>query len=232
MAGLQTIIDKADSLEIDRRKVIGVQITRNEVPRTSATPTYQPWRMKLTVPSRLRYSEVRDLLEALDTIDRNTPEVVTFGNNACLSWIFRYQGAMSQTQINNITVQSFNNNQLVLTGLPAVPSGTVLFEPNDLIQIGNEPFPFTSTARVLRGGAGIVTVFTNRPNIITGGSAAVTGDGITVGNSCDFKMFCPNMPVYKLTPGGYLRGTGSTTLNNALIEFSDAFLLYEYVGDA
>ena len=229
MAGLQTIIDKADSLEIDRRKVIGVQITRNEVPRTSATPTYQPWRMKLTVPSRLRYSEVRDLLEALDTIDRNTPEVVTFSNNACLSWIFRYQGAMSGGQISGITVQSFTNNQLVLTNLPTVPSGTVLFEPNDLIQIGNEPFPFTSTARVLRGGASNVTVFTNRPNILT---SSVVGDGITVGNSCDFKMFCPNMPVYKLIPGGYLRGTGSTTLNNALIEFSDAFLLYEYVGDA
>jgi len=231
MAGLQTIIDNADSLEIDRRKVVGIQITRNEIPRTSATPTYQPWRMKLTVPSRFQYSRVRDLLEALDTIDRNTPEVITFGNNACLSWIFRYQGAMSQAQINNITVQSFDNNQLVLTGLPVAPSGTVLFEPNDLIQIGNNPFPFTSTGRVLRGGVSTVTVFTNRPNIITGGSGAVTGDGITVGNSCEFKMFCPNMPVYKLVPGGYIGGS-SGTLNNALIEFSDAFVLYEFVGDA
>lgn len=228
MAGLQTIINTADSLQIDRRKVVGIQVTMNEIPRTSATPTKQPWRMKLTVPSRLRYSEVRDLLEALDTIDRNTPEIVTFSNNACLSWIFRYQGAMSATQINNITVQSFNNNQLVLTGLPAVPSGTVLFAPNDLIQIGSNPFPFTSTSQILRGGSGTVTVTTNRPNII---STSVVGSGITVGNSCQFKMFCPNMPVYKLTPGGYIRGTG-TTLNNALIEFSDSFDLMEWVGDA
>ena len=229
MAGLQTIIDNCDSLEIDRRKVVGIQITRNEVPRTSATPTYQPWRMKLTMPSFYKYNAARSLMESLDTLDRNTPEVVTFSNNPKLSWIFKYQGAMSGGQINGITVQSFTNNQLVLTNLPTVPSGTVLFEPNDLIQIGNEPFPFTSTAQVLRGGASNVTVFTNRPNILT---SSVVGDGITVGNSCDFKMFCPNMPVYKLIPGGYLRGTGSTTLNNALIEFSDAFLLYEYVGDA
>ena len=229
MAGLQTIIDNCDSLEIDRRKVVGIQITRNEVPRTSATPTYQPWRMKLTMPSFYKYNAARSLMESLDTLDRNTPEVVTFSNNPKLSWIFKYQGAMSGGQISGITVQSFTNNQLVLTNLPTVPSGTVLFEPNDLIQIGNEPFPFTSTAQVLRGSAINVTVFTNRPNILT---SNVVNDGITVGNSCDFKMFCPNMPVYKLIPGGYLRGTGSTTLNNALIEFSDAFLLYEYVGDA
>jgi hypothetical protein len=44
-------------------------------------------------------------------------------------------------------------------------------------------------------------------------------------------MFCPNMPTYKLIPGGYV-ASGSTTLNNALIEFSDDFDLYEWVGTA
>jgi len=232
MAGLQTIINSADSLEIDRRKVVGIQITRNEIPRTSATPTYQPWRMKLTVPSRFYYNQARSLLEALDTIDRNTPEIITFSDNAKLSWIFRYQGAMSAGQINNITVQSFgtiSGNDLVLTNLPAVASGTVLFEPNDLIQIGNNPFPFTSTAQVLRGSASTVTVYTNRPNILT---SSVVGSGITVGNACEFKMFCPNMPVYKLKPSAYLTSSGGTILNNAVIEFSDAFNLYEFVGDA
>lgn len=230
MAGLQTIVDYCDSLEIDRRKVVGIQITRNEIPRTSATPTYQPWRMKLTMPSFYKYNAARSLMEALDTLDRNTPEVITFSNNAKLSWIFKYQGAMSGGQINGILVDNFDTgNQLVLKSLPAVPSGTVLFEPNDLIQIGNNPFPFTSTTQVLRGVGGTVTVFTNRPNILT---SSVSNDPITVGNSCDFKMFCPNMPVYKLVPGGYQRNAAGVIQNNALIEFSDAFQLYEYVGDA
>ena len=229
MAGLQTIIDNCDSLEIDRRKVVGIQITRNEIPRTSVTPTYQPWRMRLTMPSRFRYSQVRDLLEALDTLDRNTPQIVTFSNNPKLSWIFRYQGSMSNAQISGMTVQSFVGNQLILTNLPAIASTRVLFEPNDLIQIGNNTFPFTSTTQVTRGTGSTVTITTNRPNIIT---ASVVGNGITVGNSCDFYMFCPNMPTYKLIPGGYLRGAGTTTLNNALIEFSDAFQLYEWVGTA
>jgi hypothetical protein len=229
MAGLQTIIDNANALTIDRRKVVGVQITRNEIPRTSLTPTKQPWRMKLTMPNSLRYYNNRDLLEALDTIDRYTPQLVTFSNNSCLSWIFRYQGVMTATQISGVTVTSFIGNQLVLGGLPGISSSAVLFQPNDLIQIGSHTYPFTSTTQVLRGSSSTVTITTNRPNIITG---SVVGDGITVGNDCTFNMFCPNMPVYKLIPGGYVASNQGNTLNNALIEFSDDFELYEYVGTA
>jgi len=227
-AGLQNIIDKASALTIDRRKVVGVQITRNEIPRTSLTPTKQPWRFKLTMPNSLRYYNSRDILEALDTIDRYTPQLVTFSNNSCLSWIFRYQGRLTTAQIAGLTVSSFVGNQLVLSGLPGVGANTVMFEPNDLIQIGSHTYPFTSTTQILRGSASTVTITTNRPNIITG---SVVGDGLTVGNDCTFYMFCPNMPTYKLIPGGYVESSG-TTLNNALIEFSDDFELYEWVGAA
>lgn len=226
--GLQDIVNRASAMKIDRRKVVGVQITRNEIPRTSLTPTRQPWRFTLTMPNSLRYYNSRDILEALDTIDRYTPQTITFSNNSCLSWIFRYQGAMTAGQISALTVTSFIGNQLILSGLPTVGAGTVLFEPNDLIQIGSHTYPFTSTTQILRGSGGTVTVTTNRPNIITG---IVVGDGLTVGNGCTFNMFCPNMPTYKLIPGGYV-ADGASTLNNALIEFSDDFELYEWVGTA
>ena len=228
MSGLQTIINNCQGLSIDRRKVVGIQVTRNEIARTSVTPTFQPWRMTLTMPASLRYNQQRSLLEALDTLDRNTPQVVTFSNNPCLSWIFRYQGSMSSAQINGITVQSFVGNQLVLTNLPAIASTRVLFEPNDLIQIGDKTFPFTSTTRVVRGVDGTVTITTHRPNIL---SSTVIGQPITVGNSCEFYMFCPNMPTYRLVPGGYMKSNG-IVVNNALIEFSDDFSLVEWVSEA
>ena len=231
MAGLQTIINKCNALNIDRRKVVGIQITRNEVARTSETPTFNPWRMTLSMPASLPYQSNRDLIEAIDTLDRNTPEVVTFSDNACLSWIFKYQGTMSTAQINAITVASpagFVGNVLTLTNLPAIASTRVLFQPNDLIQIGNNTYPFTSTTQVTRGVGATVQVITNRPNIIT---SSVVGSGITVGNACSFKMFCPNMPTYTLTPGGYQQAGGITT-NNALLSWSDDFNLYEWVATA
>jgi len=228
MSGLQTIINNCNGLTIDRRKVVGLQFTRNEVPRTSLTPTFNPWKFTLDMPSSLRYNEARALMEHLDTLDRYVPQVITFSDNACLSWIFKYQGSLSTTQLNGITVQSFVGDQLVLTNLPVVSSTRVLFEANDLIQIGNYTFPFTSQTQVTRGTDATVTVTTNRPNIITG---TVVGQNITVGNACQFYMFCPNMPTYKWTPGGAVKSNG-TTINTALLEFTDPFELYEWVATA
>jgi len=232
MAGLQTILNYSNGLQIDRRKVVGIQYTRNEIPRVSQTPTRNPWKFTLDMPNKFRYSEARDLMEALDKLDRITPEVITFSNLPQLSWIFRYQGAYTSGQLATVTVTSFIGNQLTLnvSGLPAGAS-TVLFQPNDLIQIGSagvHPYPFTSTTQVLRGSGSTVVVTTNRPNILTG---TLTGLGIIVGNNCQFNMFCPNMPTYKLVPGGALY-SGNTVVNNALLEFSDSFQLYEFVGDA
>jgi hypothetical protein len=231
MAGLQTILNYCNGLAIDRRKVVGIQYTRNEIPRVSGTPTKNPWKFTLDIPNRFRYNEARDLMEALDTLDRITPEVITFSNLTQLNWIFRYRGAMTSGQISAITVSTFVSDQLILTNLPSVSAGTVLFEPNDLIQIGSlnsHPYPFTSTTQVLRGSLSTVTVTTNRPNIIT---AAVATNGIIVGNACQFNMFCPNMPTYKLTPGGY-QLSNNTVVGNAILEFSDSFQLYEFVGTA
>ena len=232
MAGLQTILNYCNGINIDRRKVVGIQYTRNEIPRVSQTPTKNPWKFTLDMPNRFRYSQARDLMEALDTLDRITPEIITFSNLPSLSWIFKYQGAMTAPQLATITVTSWVGTTLTLnvSGITAA-STAVLFEQNDLIQIGslNEyPYPFTSTTRVLRGSGSTVVVTTSRPNILTG---TLTGEGIIVGNNCQFKMFCPNMPTYKLIPGGYV-GNGTTTTNNALLEFSDSFNLYEFVGTA
>lgn len=232
MAGLQTILNYCNGINIDRRKVVGIQFTRNEIPRVSQTPTKNPWKFTLDMPNRFRYSQARDLMEALDTLDRITPEIITFSNLPSLSWIFKYQGAMSAGQLATITVTSWVGTTLTLnvSGITAA-STAVIFAQNDLIQIGslNEyPYPFTSTTQVLRGSGSTVVVTTSRPNILTG---TLAGEGIIVGNNCQFNMFCPNMPTYKLIPGGYV-GNGTTTSNNALLEFSDSFNLYEFVGDA
>lgn len=228
-SGLQTIIDNCNGIAINRRQMVGIQFTRNESPRTSLTPTFNPWQFTLDMPSSLRYNEARALMEELDTLDRYVPQVVTFGNNSKLSWIFKYQGDLSTGQLNSLRVQSFVGDQLVLTSLPSTAASRVIFKKNDLIQIGNNPFPFTSQTDVLRGTGATVTVTTNRPNILT---SAVAGDSLTVGNSCEFTVFCPNMPTYKLTPGGAVISSNGVVTNNALLEFSDAFQLYEYVAYA
>jgi hypothetical protein len=228
MAGLQTIIDSCNGIKINRRNVVGIQYTRNEIPRVSQTPTTNAWKITLDMPNSFRYSEARALMEELDTLDTTTPQLVTFGNNPNLKWIFAYQGGLTTTQIGAMRVVTYIGNQLVLTGLPAVASTRAIFKKNDLIQIYGHPYPFTTEQDVLRGSGTTITITTSRPNII---STSVVGLPIVAGTNCQFNFFCPNMPVYKLVVGGYQVVNGVTT-NNALIQWSDSFLLYEFTGDA
>jgi hypothetical protein len=226
--GLQTVINYSNTMLVDRRKVVGIQYTRNEVPRSTLTPTLNPWKFTFELPNSFRYSDARALMEELDTLDQWQPQVISFNSNPNLTWIFAYQGTMSTAMINNMRVESFIDDQLVLNNLPAIASTRLLFAKNDLIQIVGFPYPFTSTTNIVRGTGSTVTVTTNRPNIIT---SSVTGLGIIVGNTCQFNLFCPNMPKYKLVVGGQKMVNGQL-VSNALLNWSSGFLLYEYVGEA
>jgi hypothetical protein len=227
MSGLQTIIQRAAAIGVNRRKVVGIQITRNEIARTSITPTRNPWRFTIQMPASLKWYNNRDLIEALDNLDRYQPQTVTF-NNTCLSWMFDYQGLMTSGMISGLTVLSYTGNQLTLQNLngAGVTNGTVMFRPGDFIQIGTLAHPVTVVNTVTATAANTITFQVSRPNFL----GTVASQGITVGPACQFKVFCPNMPTYRLTPGGYV-ADGSTILNKGLIEFSDEFELYEWTGD-
>ena len=236
MAGLQDIINQASSIEFNRRKVVGIQFTRNEIPRTSLTPTRMPWRFTIEMPPVLSWWDNRELIEYLDNLDSYSPQQVNF-SNSCINWIFRYQGQCTAGMLSGLTVSSIAGTNLTLSGLTAagITSGTVLFRPNDLIQIGANPYPFTSVNTVTATGSDTITFQTSRPMDFLS-TGAWSGAGITVGPSCTFNVFCPSMPTYKLVPGNYyhyLNGGGSSAvINNARIEFSDVFQLYEWVGGA
>lgn len=221
--GLQTIINLAESITINRRKVVGIQYTRNEIARISEQPTRNPWRFTVKVSALLQYEKYRSLLEELDYLDRSIPEEVTFGNNSKLSWMFAYQGVMSSSDISSLLIDRFGDsshsyNELVLTNLPVLTPTAILFKAGDFIQVKNYPYPFTVVNTVLRGSGTSVTLTTHRSNFITD---SVVYDEVLVGNSVRFNVFCPNMPTYSLVPGG----------KTALIRFDSDFELYEHTGD-
>lgn len=226
---LQKIINISETLTIDRRKLTSVQYTRSEIAKVNETTSRNPWRLTLGISAIIPYELGRDVIETIDTLDRTKSEIVSFatstGASSGLSYMFAYQGAMSSGQITSITVQSFTGNKLTLTGLPSVPTigaNGVLFKKGDFVQIKDYPYPFTVTEDVVRGTNtatnAVVTATMHRPNFI---SASVVSKGINVGNNVQFRVFCPNMPTYKLSPGG----------RTALISFNGDFQLVEYTGD-
>jgi hypothetical protein len=224
---LQTIFEMGKQLTIDRRKMVGIQYSRSQVPKVALTPTKNPWKFAIEVVGK-PWIDMRQTIEALDVLDRFHSEVITIGSNPKFAWLYRYQGEMTDLQINSLLVTSFVGNQLVLNTLPSVLPTTVLFHPGDMIQIQGSPHPFTVTSQVLRGNEATVTITTHRPNIIT---TSVVGKSLRVGKNCQIRVFCPNMPTYRLIPGAQ-RMDGSTVINNAIVEWDDSFQLYESVGEA
>lgn len=223
---LQRILNACETLNFDRRKVIGVQYTRSEIAKITETPTRNPWRFNLKISAALLYNQNRDLLETIDYLDRRYPETVSFNANPNLSFMLAYQGD-AKANVANITVTSFTGTTLTLGNLPTITGGvsanTVLFKKGDFIQIKTFPFPFTATADVLRGSGSTVTVTTHRPNFITeNGTQTVVGKGINVGNDVQFRMFCPNMPTYTLS---------SALKNNPMIQWTSDFSLVEYTSE-
>ena len=216
---LQTVINSADTLKINRRRMIGVQYSRNEIAYTSETPTRNPWQLSVKVSKLFRYEAARSLLETIDLLDRDVPDTVTFSDNTGLSYMFAYQGECTGLQLGDIQVSSFSGNQLVLKNLSGISVGKLIFAQGDFIQIAGYPYPFTAVYDVYRTSGATQTVTTHRPNFIT---ASVVNLGLVVGNAVDFRMICPNMPTYTIRPGG----------STALVEFDSEFQLYEYTGGA
>jgi hypothetical protein len=216
---LQTIINKAESIQFDRRKVVGVQYTRSELPKTTETVTKNPWRMSVTVSAMFPYADYRSLFETIDNMDRNTTETVSFSS---IPWIAAYDNAnqMSSAQVSALLISGVGTKSFTLSNLPSTlvyPSTKALFKKGDFIQVAGKPHPFTVTADVLRGSGSTVVVPVHRPTgILTG---TLTGLGITVGKDVQFKVFCPNMPTYTLIAGKYA-------------QFNDSFQLYEDLGTA
>lgn len=218
MAGLQDIINNATTLHINRRKMVGIQYSRNQIAKVGETPTRNPWRFIVKHDRMIPYAQARQLIEELDTLDRATPQQITMSSNSKLSFLFAYQGVMNATQINALRVTSFNGNQLVLNSLTNITPQAIMFKKGDFIQLAGHPYPFTVTADVTRPLSGdTVTITTHRGNFI---SDSVVGNSLIVGNAVNFYMLCTNMPNYTLQRGGA----------NALITFDADFELYEYTG--
>jgi hypothetical protein len=218
---LQTIFDLSNEMTINRRKLVGVQYSRSQVPITQLTPTKNPWRITVGVPGQ-PWATMRPIIERLDFIDRYQSEIITIGSNPKFAWLYAYQGDYFETPI-DLIVDSFVGNTMVISGLGGFTPGQFVFRSGDLIQIAGKPFPFTVVNNVVYTTGFTVSVTTHRPNIITTG---VSGAALNVGKNCQIQVFCPNLPTYNLSVGAR-SVTAAGLVNNAIVEWGDNFELYE-----
>ena len=213
---IQNIIDRAQQIEIDRRKIISQSISRSQRIKTAERSTAQPWKFKVTPPGMLPWSASRGFIEVIDFNDRNTEYEISLNNNAGMNYITGYLGGITQGQLNSLTIQSVGTSTMTITGLPSVSSSTVVFAKGDLIQPNNSRYPYTVVDTVLRGLTTTTSVTLNR-SIISSEGISLVGQGLKVGNSCTWRVLVTGLPTYQLVPMQRVQYTGDFELVEKII---------------
>jgi hypothetical protein len=198
VSALQTIIDSANKIEIDRRRIVGQSVSRSQRLRTAERTSSQPWMMSITPKPAWTYSTNRELIEGISYIDRSRETQINLANNPNLAYLTAYQGDMTAGQITAVRVTATSTATITLDVLPSIDSTAYLFRSGDFIQPQYSRYPYTVVDSVQRGLGSTAVINLNRP-IITSENLTLTGSGVLVGNSCSWRMIVGSLPTIQMT---------------------------------
>ena len=203
-------------MTVNNRRTVGQQVTRSGQIRTAQYLTAVPWVFTIVPHNFLYYPQVRDVIQTIDNLDRQTAANITF-NTANLQWFTEYKGGLSTVQASALTLASVppaNSQTITVGNLPAVGSSTVVFAAGDFLQLGS--YVYKVTQQVLRGSGSTVSVNLHRPVIGT----PATGTLTAVGKDVYFPVYAEVCPTYTLTP----------MTNGAFINWDEPFVFRENVA--
>ena len=221
---IQTIIDNATYLTINKRKVAASSVSRSGHLKT-ADRGVNFYQFTVGMHEGLTYSTNRSVLEDLDTVDIVTEANVSLNNNSNMQYLTNYQGNISQAQLNNIIVVSpptavSGGSNITLNCSSATGSG-LLFKKGDFIQPkGNTStyrYPYQVTEDVTFSTSATLNVPVHR-GVISQTGVDLHHQGIRVGNDVRFHLKCTNMPTYSVVP-------------HDRIQFSSDFEFMEVIAD-
>lgn len=183
----QIIIDRAESISIDKRAVISQSISRNQTVR-SVSRGGQVWRFDVKLPDGIPWTELRGAIEAIEAADRVTVGNISLNTTGTLDWFMYYQGNSVSTTgfVGNVTQGS---PTLTLTSSPTTTSG-FKFRAGDLIQLGTGGKVYSVVSDVAFNSN---TVTLHRPVLDTTGSKT-----LIVGPNVVFRVICIDLPSWNI----------------------------------
>ena len=119
---IQSIVNTATKINIDRRRVVGQILSRSQRIKTAERASAQPWKITVSPAPIYAWDTARPLVEYIMKDDKNTEVVVNLANNPKMSYLTEYQGGLSQQQMNATTVTNFTGTALTLSNLPSIGS--------------------------------------------------------------------------------------------------------------
>lgn len=190
MAGFQDIVEIQQSMTVNNRRTVGQQVSRSGQLRVAQYLTSVPWVFTITPHEYLYYPQVRNIIQAIDNLDRQLPQNITFAS-ANLSWFTKMQGTATAATL--ASTPPANTQTLNLTS-----NGT--FKAGDFIEVGGYTYKVTADS-----SGSVVSI--HRPLI---GTPSV-GSTVLVGNAVSFNVVAEQCPTYTLNPmtdGAFVKWDG------------------------
>ena len=201
----QWIIDNAESISIERKRVVASTTSRSGVVR-AVSRGGQAWKFDVKVPDGLKWTDIRPLISAAENLDRVTAANIQIPNSG-LEYITKYQGNSANST--GFTA-SFTKNEttLTLTSSPTTSSG-YKFRAGDFIQLGSSGKVYTVAADVAYNSN---TVTLHRP--ILDATNTVT---LLVGNSVTWNVICTQFPTWTIGSYNQVFWNGTFTFSEVLV---------------
>lgn len=178
----QFVIDNAESIAINRRRVVASTQSRDGTVR-AVSRGGQVWRFEVRLPDGPTWSEYRSDISRLEQLDRVTVSNIQL-NTTGQEWLYRYQGDIVNPANIRVTVPS-SGNTITLTAGQATSGFN--FRAGDFIQLGTTGSVYTVAADVPFNSN---TVTLHRPLL----DAAGTNLTVRVGPACVFTVICTEFP--------------------------------------
>jgi hypothetical protein len=198
---LQTIIDNATYVEVDKREQFASTLSRSGHYKT-ADRNVNVYSFTVGMHTGLTYSTNRGVLEDIYTTGSTNEANISLNNNTGMNYLTEYQGDIAGAQINNITVNSVFGSEIYVNCSSATGSGN-LFKKGDYIQPkGNTDtyrYPYQVTSDVTFSTGANITIPVHRP-VLSQTGVALTSGGIKVGNDVRFQVKITNLPKYSVVP--------------------------------
>jgi hypothetical protein len=180
----QYVFNNAESISIDKRRVVATTTTRDNTVR-SISRFGQNWKFEVKLPDGISWTSARQNIEKMEALDRTTVGAVQINNNGYNSYLTPYQGNAAGTIAASWTQGA---NTITITGGSATSGFN--FRAGDLIQLGSSGRVYSVTADV---AFNVTTVPVHRPII----DASGTGN-LILGFNVTWNVLCVDFPSWTI----------------------------------
>jgi hypothetical protein len=209
---LQQIIDTAQKIVFDRRKVVGQTISRSQRIKSAQRNSANPLALTVTPSAFYNYTQARDMVEGVMLNDRYQEFQIKLGNTNKTAYLNEYRGQLALNTAKAMTITNFVLNSVTIA--TNASTTTTVLKAGDWIQPANSRYPYIVTQDV-KGNGSVATATVHR-NLITSENTTVTGT-MLIGTDTSMRVVIAELPTYELGLYKFLSWTGDFTLVEKII---------------